>query len=1071
MRILLLSILVLGSQIVIGQDPVFVLNPEGHHSGISKLLVTNDKSTIISFGDDKSICFWDANSGALLKKRWLDIGQGEAGRIIDADLGLKTGLLAIARINSQGRFVVNLIDLTKDKVLGTFEGFSQELGFVRIDPNEKFLITGSFQLGNEKSEPIRLWKIPYGTTFPFTIKAPSAETSGFQSHDLCLYDDGKKLFMTGWGNAKALAIEYDPSSIPEYKFLDIEPPIKPTGHVKNIPSINKVFYGDHKGNVYLLGVDGVKQPLFNRSQDNELLGNSINDVFVNETGSLSVVIINPAKNETGQFLEVLNLKTKTRIYSGKSHWYRDIIFVSDSVIVAHTEFGLIRHNFLRDTKRVMFKPVISKNNSMVQFGPHTQIAFDSLSQLFGFETLEFSKLESAPNGFSKQKLSYHDNKISFFNDSINIKLNGSGFFMHPSNNSVWSVSYLNSGKIIAYRNEYRTNRRNLLLYDPNNKKDGWNHIPETEFIGSQRQIDGIAPSSELTSGHFVTADGFGVISLWDENSEVFRWQYKTQLCFWPFENVNLQLNEKNKYFIILPKEGYTGILKKGDLLLSVNNFSSENQQEMYRHLEGLDPLAPLTVKVRRGKEEISTKLILSKIKIQEPLVSFAALGNNEWLCWTPQGYYASSAGGEKMGGWVINNSANEFAEFHPMYDFKKQFYRPELLKLIPKEGSFKKALESYNRTSENPIKVSKEIFEQLPPSITWLNPVSQDTLLSKNTVRLTALVTSSSALQSAKVLLNGRTVLRRDQLIIKRERDLPNYLVSFDIDLVALESTINLFTENEFGSTVSEERVLRLKQLETGIEKYKPNLYLLSVGVSNHTIPAYRLNFADKDASAISTMYESQKGLLFKNVFARTLINENATRANILDAFYWLEQNATQKDVVVIFMASHGLNEKDKFYILPYDGDPERIRITGVDWFNFSDVLGNLPSKVLVFIDACHSGKLGTNILAKRGDTDLMEAIRSLATEENGVVIMAASTGKESSLESAEWQHGAFTLALLEGMNQGKADLNEDGIINIREIDYYAAERVKELTAGKQHPTTQKPSVVSEFPLIQTVKN
>ena len=50
--------------------------------------------------------------------------------------------------------------------------------------------------------------------------------------------------------------------------------------------------------------------------------------------------------------------------------------------------------------------------------------------------------------------------------------------------------------------------------------------------------------------------------------------------------------------------------------------------------------------------------------------------------------------------------------------------------------------------------------------------------------------------------------------------------------------------------------------------------------------------------------------------------------------------------------------------------------------------------------------------------------------------------------------------------NPEKADLNKDGIINIREIDYFVAERVKELTKGKQHPTTQKPSVVAEFPLL-----
>ncbi len=126
---------------------------------------------------------------------------------------------------------------------------------------------------------------------------------------------------------------------------------------------------------------------------------------------------------------------------------------------------------------------------------------------------------------------------------------------------------------------------------------------------------------------------------------------------------------------------------------------------------------------------------------------------------------------------------------------------------------------------------------------------------------------------------------------------------------------------------------------------------------------------------------------------------------------------------------------------------------------------------MLVFIDACHSGKLGANLLANRGRTDLVEAIRALATEENGVVIMAASTGKEYSYESQEWGHGAFTLALLNGLRDGEADLNQDGIINIREIDYFVAERVKALTKGKQHPTTQKPSVVAEFPLLLLDRN
>ena len=71
---------------------------------------------------------------------------------------------------------------------------------------------------------------------------------------------------------------------------------------------------------------------------------------------------------------------------------------------------------------------------------------------------------------------------------------------------------------------------------------------------------------------------------------------------------------------------------------------------------------------------------------------------------------------------------------------------------------------------------------------------------------------------------------------------------------------------------------------------------------------------------------------------------------------------------------------------------------------------------------------------------------------------------------------GAFTRALLEGFGQlepfGKTGLpknadciNKDGVVYLNELDAYVAERVKELTNGAQHPTTQKPSSVRSFPI------
>jgi uncharacterized caspase-like protein len=77
---------------------------------------------------------------------------------------------------------------------------------------------------------------------------------------------------------------------------------------------------------------------------------------------------------------------------------------------------------------------------------------------------------------------------------------------------------------------------------------------------------------------------------------------------------------------------------------------------------------------------------------------------------------------------------------------------------------------------------------------------------------------------------------------------------------------------------------------------------------------------------------------------------------------------------------------------------------------------------VLLFLDTCHSGQLGQDVYTLRKQIDNTEALRELSSDEYGVVILAASTGREFSLENPDWEHGAFTKALIEALEQGKAD-------------------------------------------------
>jgi uncharacterized caspase-like protein len=83
---------------------------------------------------------------------------------------------------------------------------------------------------------------------------------------------------------------------------------------------------------------------------------------------------------------------------------------------------------------------------------------------------------------------------------------------------------------------------------------------------------------------------------------------------------------------------------------------------------------------------------------------------------------------------------------------------------------------------------------------------------------------------------------------------------------------------------------------------------------------------------------------------------------------------------------------------------------------------------------------------------------------ENGAVVFASSTGRQYSFEDPNWGNGAFTKAVVEGV-EGKADYAGKGRITINMLDLYISERVKELTKGKQTPATAKPKTIPDFPL------
>ena len=86
----------------------------------------------------------------------------------------------------------------------------------------------------------------------------------------------------------------------------------------------------------------------------------------------------------------------------------------------------------------------------------------------------------------------------------------------------------------------------------------------------------------------------------------------------------------------------------------------------------------------------------------EPLLSLF-FARDDWIAWTPEGYYAASPGGERLMGWQVNNGVDKMATFHAAAQFRKSFYRPDVIKLLLKTGSVEKALARMARLSASCI--------------------------------------------------------------------------------------------------------------------------------------------------------------------------------------------------------------------------------------------------------------------------------------------------------------------------------------------------------------------------------
>jgi uncharacterized caspase-like protein len=241
----------------------------------------------------------------------------------------------------------------------------------------------------------------------------------------------------------------------------------------------------------------------------------------------------------------------------------------------------------------------------------------------------------------------------------------------------------------------------------------------------------------------------------------------------------------------------------------------------------------------------------------------------------------------------------------------------------------------------------------------------------------------------------------------------------------------------------------------------QPRLFVLAVGVAKYKQkPPDDLTYAAKDAEDIAGLFLKQKGNLYREVLVQALLDASATREAVTSGIFWLLDQVTADDIVMIFFSGHGVVERDVYYFLSHDANSEtqvKLRMTAIDEDELMDCFKTLfdrKAKVYAFFDTCYAGALGKG--TKSPPTDMERFASKLASQENGVVVFTSCTGVKRSKESEEWQNGAFTKALLEALS-GKAARPGERDILLSDVKRYLRSRVPDLTGGAQTPKVYIP--------------
>ncbi|MFZ4790394.1 MAG: caspase family protein [Candidatus Competibacteraceae bacterium] len=265
--------------------------------------------------------------------------------------------------------------------------------------------------------------------------------------------------------------------------------------------------------------------------------------------------------------------------------------------------------------------------------------------------------------------------------------------------------------------------------------------------------------------------------------------------------------------------------------------------------------------------------------------------------------------------------------------------------------------------------------------------------------------------------------------------------------------------------------------VETATRGEKPTLHVLSVGVDKYREANNKLNFAVKDAKAVAELFEGNfSSADFGKVSVLRLYDEQATRSEIENAFGKIASQVEinpHNDTVVVYLAGHGMNDKDTYYFIPQNSLSEDFVQTAISQKWLGEKLAKISEyakNILVFLDSCHSGAY---------DPKQSESISKARDSFGELLMIAAASAKEAATDEYKTpdgkstNHGVFGYAVFTGLMGGEGAVNRYKKVTALRLVGFVQEEMMEISKqhakyANQHPVAiplGKDLTRLEFPL------